>query len=152
MHAYVAGIHVFLRCISPSKTWMAGIIPAMTLRSCASPPSCAGLSRASTSLQHCNKQAVDGRNKSGHDASRQSGHDASRQSGHDAACLVPDLSIVMRGLDPRIHVFLRGISASKTWMAGMNPAMTLRVSPAMTLRVNPASTAWKYLCTLPRRS
>src|SRR5262249_16645026 len=52
-------------------------------RSCASPPSCAGLSRASTSLQHCNKQAVDGRNKSGHDASRQSGHDASRQSAHE---------------------------------------------------------------------
>src|SRR5215475_12532479 len=32
---------------------------------------------------------------------------------------------------PRLHY----IAASKTWMAGINPAMTLRVNPAMTLRV-----------------
>jgi hypothetical protein len=29
--------------------------------------------------------------------------------------------LVMRGLDPRIHVF---DSASETWMAGTSPAMT----------------------------
>jgi hypothetical protein len=35
----------------------------------------------------------------------------------------------MRGLDPRIHVFT-ALRFSKTWMAGMNPAMTKRVHPS----------------------
>jgi hypothetical protein len=33
----------------------------------------------------------------------------------------------MPGFMPGIHVFLFGESASKTWMAGMSPAMTLIV-------------------------
>jgi len=46
-----------------------------------------------------------------------------------------------------IHAFTtsqqarRGWHSKQTWMAGVNPAMTLRVNPAMTLRVNPAMTS-----------
>ena len=32
---------------------------------------------------------------------------------------------VMRGLDPRIHVF--GAAANKAWMAGTSPAMTRKM-------------------------
>jgi len=32
MPAHVAGIHVFLRFCTASKTWMAGTSPAMTMR------------------------------------------------------------------------------------------------------------------------
>src|SRR5262249_27206606 len=82
---------------------------------------------------------LDGRNKSG--------HDAARQSGHDVACLgpashpsCPGLSgkarTLIRHARPRAgHPRLHDIATSKTWMAGINPAMTLRVNPAMTLRV-----------------
>ena len=47
---------------------------------------------------------------------------------------MPGLSSVMPGLVPGIHAFT-DIAAGKTWMAGINPAMTLRVNPVMTLRV-----------------
>ncbi|OHC73798.1 MAG: hypothetical protein A3G18_05340 [Rhodospirillales bacterium RIFCSPLOWO2_12_FULL_58_28] len=33
---------------------------------------------------------------------------------------------VMRGLDPRIHVFLFVAMVKKTWMAGTSPAMTVK--------------------------
>jgi hypothetical protein len=64
------------------------------------------MSRASTSMRRFSKQGVDGRDK----------------PGHDGVCLVPDLSAVMPGFMPGIHVFTKG----KTWMAGTRPAMTLR--------------------------
>jgi hypothetical protein len=35
----------------------------------------------------------------------------------------------MPGLVPGIHVFL--LRPSKTWMAGINPAMTVEIAPAM---------------------
>jgi hypothetical protein len=31
----------------------------------------------------------------------------------------------MPGLDPGLHVFLAGWNPNKTWMAGINPAMTI---------------------------
>src|SRR5215471_10871212 len=114
------------------KTWMAGTSPAMTLRDSpamtlgmwcpSSHSSCAGLIRASTSL-HLKKEDVDGRDEPGHDAARQSGHDAE---------FVAPLLLIRHARTWCGHPRLC-ISASKTWMAGTSPAMTLRVNPAMTL-------------------
>jgi hypothetical protein len=61
-----------------------------------------------SSVQPCNVNDVDGRNKSGHDG--------------EMLCL----SFVMPGLVPGIHVFTT--QQSKTWMAGINPAMTVKCS------------------------
>src|SRR5215471_2660380 len=49
---------------------------------------------------------------------------------------LPDLQLVIMRKsgtpDFRWHPRLHDIAAGKTWMAGINPAMTLRVNPAMT--------------------
>src|SRR5262245_18472356 len=103
---------------------MAATSPAMMLGMwCpSSHSSCAGLTRASTSL-HLKKEDVDGRDEPGHDAARQSGHDAE---------FVAPLLLIRHARTWCGHPRLC-ISASKTWMAGTSPAMTLRVNPAMTL-------------------
>ena len=76
--------------VNPAMTLR--VSPAMTLVSCtASQPSCAGLSRASTSLQRCNVEDVDGRDKPGHDVEK--------------LCL----SVVMPALVAGIHVFLSSV-------------------------------------------
>jgi hypothetical protein len=64
------------------------------------------LTRVSTSSPHSKKKDVDGRVKPGHDERREKHHKP-----------------VMRGLDPRIHVFT-ALKEGKTWMAGSSPAMT----------------------------
>ena len=43
---------------------------------------------------------------------------------------------VMRGLDPRIHVFAKP-AARKTWMAGSSPAMTMQENLCHKFRVVP---------------
>src|SRR5947209_3421337 len=100
MRGLVPRIHV---CGQESKAWVAGTIPGSSpgtaMTDAANSPSCAGLSRASTSVGR--KQDVGGRDnpriKSG------DGHDGCGEF------------TVMRGLVPRIHVCGR---ESKTWVAG----------------------------------
>jgi hypothetical protein len=36
------------------------------------------------------------------------------------------LSVVMRGLDPRIHLSAKRLSRKESWIAGSSPAMTGR--------------------------
>src|SRR5260221_8301133 len=114
----------------------------------ASPPSCPALCRASTSLQRCVSQDVDGRDKPGHDAvyvARAAHYLSTVMPGHDAecvACTVHCLSFVMPALVAGIHV-LAALLRPKTWMAGTSPAMTPSVCRAR------APTHWPKRTTSP---
>ena len=56
-----------------------------------------------------------------HCSSETRGADVATSADHSIACKLRDLTTVMPGLVPGIHVFR---AASKTWMAGTSPAMT----------------------------
>ena len=47
-----------------------------------------------------------------------------RRRAASGGCVYPSSSVVMRGLGPGIHVFLRCVPMKQTWMAGTSPAMT----------------------------
>src|SRR5262249_26865239 len=77
-----------------------------------------------------------------HCSSETRGADVATSADHSIACKLRDLTTVMPGLVPGIHVFR---AASKTWMAGTSPAMTNESSASVeTAQTNGQRGAFRF--------